>query len=313
VPWLDSLSPSASDADGALIFFEETLTAESARAIVASTYPEFRGARVELLDEGWDFRIFEVDAKWLFRFPKRETSVAKLNREHKLLSGLGEWVSLPVPNYEYFHESRESPSRIFAGYRKMPGIPGDISKTVDRRRVARQLGVFLERLHTYPVDKAREAGVLEKRDLLAHWRDKSREQLRRLVGPTVNRGLLRRYLENDAPSTFDGAPSLVHNDLWAGHILVDTRSGGVSGIIDWGDTIIGDPAIDFACLYAWYGESWLENVLMHYSIRLDAEVIPRSRYLGTCLAIHNITLGQALGRAQWVEAGYAALQLIHAT
>jgi aminoglycoside phosphotransferase (APT) family kinase protein len=129
----------------------------------------------------------------------------------------------------------------------------------------------------------------------------------------VNQGLLRRYLENDAPSTFDGAPSLVHNDLWAGHILVDTRSGGVSGIIDWGDTIIGDPAIDFACLYAWYGESWLENVLMHYSIRLDAEVIPRSRYLGTCLAIHNITLGQALGRAQWVEAGYAALQLIHAT
>ena len=33
----------------------------------------------------------------------------------------------------------------------------------------------------------------------------------------------------------------------------------------------------------------------------------------TLTASHNITLGQALGRAQWVEAGYAALQLIHAT
>ena len=294
-------------------FCEETLTAESARAIITSTYPEFRGAHVELLDEGWDFRVFETDAKWLFRFPKREASVAKLNMERKLLSGLGEWVSLPVPNYEYFHESRESPSGIFAGYSKLPGMPGDISKMVDRHRVARELGVFLERLHTYPVDKAREAGVLEERDLLAHWRDKSREQLRRLVGPNVNQGLLRRYLENDAPSTFDGAPSLVHNDLWAEHILVDTRSGGVSGIIDWGDTIIGDPAIDFACLYIWYGESWLENVLMHYTIELDAEVISRSRYLGTCLAIHSITLGQDVGRAKWVEAGYAALQLIHAT
>ncbi len=299
--------------DSALSFCEETLTAESARAIITSTYPEFRGAHVELLDEGLDFRVFEIDAKWLFRFPKREASVAKLNMERKLLSGLGEWVSLPVPNFEYFHESRDSSSKIFAGYRKLPGIPGDISKTVDRHRVARELGVFLERLHTYPVDKAREAGVLEERDLLAHWRDKSREQLRRLVGPNVNQGLLRRYLENDAPSTFDGAPSLVHNDLWAEHILVDTRSGGVSGIIDWGDTIIGDPAIDFACLYAWYGESWLENVLMHYTTTLDAEVFSRSRYLATCLAIRNITLGQDIGRAQWIEAGYAALQLIHAT
>jgi len=172
-----------------LSFYEETLTAESARAIITSTYPEFRGAYVELLDEGWDFRVFEIDAKWLFRFPKREASVAKLNMERKLLPDLGEWVSLPVPNYEYFHESRENSSRIIAGYRKLPGIPGDISKMVDRHRVARELGVFLERLHTYPVDKAREAGVLEERDLLAHWRDKSREQLRKLVGPSVNGGI----------------------------------------------------------------------------------------------------------------------------
>ncbi len=296
-----------------MIFNEETLTAESASAIIASTFPEFRGARVELLGEGWDFRIFEVDARWLFRFPKREASVAKLNRERELLSGLGEWVSLPIPNYEYFHESSESSSRAFAVYRKLPGISGDISKMVDQHGVARHLGIFLERLHTYPLDKAREAGVLEKRDLVAYWRDKSREQLRRLVDLSVNRDLLRRYLENNTLLTFDGALSLVHSDLWAEHILVDTHSGGVSGIIDWGDTFIGDPAIDFACLYTWYGEGWLENVLTHYTIKLDAEVISRARYLATCLAIHNITLGRDLGRAQWVEAGNSALRLIHAT
>ena len=299
--------------DSALSFYEETLTAESARAIIISTYLEFRGARVELLDEGWDFKVFEVDGRWLFRFPKREASVVKLNTERKLLSGLGEWVLLPVPNYEYFCESHESSIRPFAGYRKLPGTGGDTSKMVDRHRVARQLGVFLARLHTYPVDKAREAGVPEARDLVAHWRDKSREQLRRLNGLNVNLGLLRRYLENDTPESFRGSPSLVHNDLWAEHVLIDTCSGGVSGVIDWGDALIGDPAIDFACLYTWYGESWLENVLAHYTGKLDAEVISRSRYLATCVAIHCITLGRDLGRVQWVEAGYAALQLIHAT
>ena len=265
------------------------------------------------MDEGWDFQVFEVDPVWLFRFPKREASVAKLNMERKLLSGLGEWVSLPVPNYEYFCESPEKAIRPFGGYRKLPGIGGDISKTVDQHQVARQLGIFLARLHTYPVEKAREAGVPEAGDLVTHWRDKSREQLSRLNGLNVNLDLLRRYLENDAPVSCQGSLSLVHNDLWAEHILVDTCTGGVSGVIDWADAFIGDPAIDFACLYAWYGESWLENVLDHYTGKLDAGVISRSRYLATCLAIHNITLGREMGQARWVEAGNAALEWVFAT
>ena len=249
----------------------------------------------------------------MFRFPKREGSVAKLNMEHKILSGLGEWVSLPVPNFEYFCESCENSSRRFAGYRKIPGVAGDASQVSDRHRIARQLGVFLERLHTYSVDEAREAGVPEKRDLVMHWRDKSLKQLRSLDGLNVNLSLLRHYIEDDTPVSFVGAPVLVHGDMWAEHILINNRSGEVSGIIDWGDTLISDPAIDFDCLYAWYGESWLRNVLIHYTGALDTEVISRSRYLATCLAIHNITLGRNLGRAQWVEAGYAALQLVFAS
>jgi aminoglycoside 2''-phosphotransferase len=238
--------------------------------------------------------------------------VAKLSKERKLLPGLGEWVPLPVPEYEYFHESGEGAGRTFGGYRKLPGISGDLSKMVDRRTVARQLGKFLEKLHAYPVEKARDAGVPEERDLVARWRDKSRDQLGGLIDPKVNRSLLQRYLQNDAPPAYDGALSLVHNDLWPEHILVDARSGVANGIIDWGDALIGDPAIDFACLYAWQGESWLKEVLTHYAGNLDPEVIRRARYLATCLAIHNITLGHHDGRALWTEAGYAALRLTHA-
>ena len=144
--------------------------------------------------------------------------------------------------------------------------------------------------------------------MVVRWRDKSRDQLRRLNDLDVDLGALRRYLENDTPVSFEGAPSLVHNDLWAEHVLVDDCLGGVSGIIDWGDAAIGDPAIDFACLYAWHGESWLQDILAHYTGKLDAEVIPRSRYLATCRAIHNITLGRDMGRVEWVQAGYAALE-----
>jgi aminoglycoside phosphotransferase (APT) family kinase protein len=38
---------------------------------------------------------------------------------------------------------------------------------------------------------------------------------------------------------------IVHDDLGPPHILVD-ESGGLSGVIDWEDVSVGDPAGDFA-------------------------------------------------------------------
>ncbi len=262
------------------------------------------------MGEGWDFQVFEVDAEWLFRFPKRKECETKLSLECRLLPDLADWVPLPIPRHKYCTELNKSLDRPFSSYKKLPGIAGDVSKTVDQQKIAQQLGLFLTKLHAYPVDKAREAGVPERSDLVAHWHNKSLEQLNGIINLNVDPSNLRRYLENDVPLPYEGASRLVHNDLWAEHILVDPRSGIVSGIIDWGDAVISDPAVDFAGLITWYGEKWLENVLSYYSRTPDTEIISRSRYLAACLAIHNITLGQNNGHSQWIKAGQEALRLI---
>ncbi len=57
------------------MFCEETLTLESARAMITSTYPEFRGARVELLDEGWDFSGCH------YQFPAMSTSMNRVKAQ----------------------------------------------------------------------------------------------------------------------------------------------------------------------------------------------------------------------------------------
>ena len=264
---------------------------------------------MDFLDEGWDFRVYTVDGKWLFRLPKRESSASKLNMERRLLLGLREWVSLPVPSYDYFCESPEIPGRAFGGYRIIPGVGGDTAKTVDLPELARQLGSFLTELHSYPVDEARRARVPEARDVVLHWRDRACTQLSTLDDLPIDSGRLREFLEENAPLPLTREACLVHGDLWALHILLDSRSGRASGIIDWGDAAIGDRAIDFACLYTWRGESWVEKVLTHYTGELDPEVVPRSRYLATCLAIHNITLGRELRRDPWIEDGLKALRL----
>jgi aminoglycoside phosphotransferase (APT) family kinase protein len=279
--------------------------------IIAASFPRFRGMRVELLGEGWDFRLFEVGERWLLRFPKHEGSVTKLKMELKLLAGLGEWVSLPIPNYEYYGRSGTGSGRSVAGYRKLPGVSGDLAEKVDRPQVAQQLGLFLGTLHTYPLNRAEEAGVREESDMVAHWRQKAFEGLKRIVDFEANTHRLHQYLSSNPPSPFEGTPRLVHNDLWAEHILINP-SGSVSGIIDWGDAVIGDPAVVFAGLYTWYGERWLKRVLEVYPGALTSELISRARYLATCLAIHNVALGQALGRSQWVEAGEKVLRWIFA-
>ena len=77
------------------------LTAEGAKDIITAAFPRFRGMQVELLDDGWDFQVFEVDAGWLFRIPKREEYATKLSMEYKLLPNLADWVSLPIKRLLY--------------------------------------------------------------------------------------------------------------------------------------------------------------------------------------------------------------------
>jgi len=285
-----------------------TLTIEEATRDVVTAFPRLAGMRVELLDEGYDFKVFEVEEGWLFRFPKHEQASVKLGMESRLLPDLADRLSLPIPGYECLAQSISG--RPFVEYKKIPGISGDVLETVDRDVVARQLGLFLGELHAYPVEKAREAGVPEGSNLVAGWRVSSLERLDRIAQSSVDLHELRSYLEEAIPSPFEGLPRLVHNDLWAEHVLIDERSGCVSGIIDWGDAIVSDPAVDFACLYAWYGERWLGRVLDSYPGGPDSQIIVRARYLAACLAIHSILLGQEMGHSRWIEAAEEALQLV---
>ena len=47
--------------------------------------------------------------------------------------------------------------------------------------------------------------------------------------------------------------TLVHDDLGAEHILVDAARSSLTGIIDWGDMALHDPAWDFIGLVFWTG------------------------------------------------------------
>ena len=65
---------------------------------------------------------------------------------------------------------------------------------------------------------------------------------RRRGGP----GAFIEWLAAHPPGALaDDARTLVHGDLYARHVLVDANARP-SGVIDWGDVHLGDPALDIA-------------------------------------------------------------------
>ena len=75
-------------------------------------------------------------------------------------------------------------------------------------------------------------------------------------------------------STYDNF-CLIHGDLTQDHILFNSKSSRISGIIDFGDLIFGDPALDFAGLYYSYGKNFVEEVLEFYANKREDNLIKR--------------------------------------
>jgi aminoglycoside phosphotransferase (APT) family kinase protein len=183
------------------------------------------------LDHGYDFEVAIVDDDWVFRFPRRAAVEEALEIEIALLPALASALPVDVPSFEYI--SRQP---FFVGYRLIRGEPL-VDEDPDGVRA------FLDALHA--VDPA---GLpVERPD----WVEAYREQCRKfedLVFPLLDEDLRpqAKHLFDEVETLVDFEPALLHADLGPAHLLV--RDGRLGGVIDWGDTRVGDPALDYAWL-----------------------------------------------------------------
>ena len=54
---------------------EVTVDEPLARRLIAEQFPDLALDSLTLLGEGWDNTVWLVDAQWVFRFPRRTTSI----------------------------------------------------------------------------------------------------------------------------------------------------------------------------------------------------------------------------------------------
>jgi aminoglycoside phosphotransferase (APT) family kinase protein len=127
--------------------------------------------------------------------------------------------------------------------------------------------------------------------------------------PAVHRRRVEAFL--DAPAPRDGyALAFSHNDLGIEHVLVDPVSWLVTGVIDWSDAAIVDPAYDFGLLYRDLGPAALRAAVGRYRMDADgvAALTERAAFYARCSVFEDLAYGVETGRHAYVDKCLAAME-----
>lgn len=289
--------------------------ARLAARLAGDQFPSLRPARAELLGEGCDNRAFRVNGAWVFRFPKSTEVGERLESEVRLLSTLARSADLPIPVPRVSFHGRPSAAYPlpFIGYRALPGAPATALDPMELpAALAPVLGRFLSALHAFPVDEAARCGVPEAplAAFVAAVREEALEDFSLVAAMAPEAaGRWRAFLEAGPAGVPAGRRVLVHNDLAGEHVLYDPAARALSGVIDWADAAIGDPAADLSGVLHWGAMPLLERVLAGYGGPADEETVACARYLAACRGVADVAFGVEQGRDEYVAAGLRALRL----
>ncbi|MER5358411.1 macrolide 2'-phosphotransferase [Streptomyces sp. NPDC002785] len=227
-----------------------------------------------VIDEsGWDFRVVhcrdEHGREWILRSPRRTQVVAPAAAEDRLLRLLRNLLPTRIPEW-HIHTPE------FTAY---PRLPGTAAGTEDPRSLryhwavdpigpaAQYLGPLarvLTSLHALPPATAGLRGTTPDQP-----RERIARQLHKIqttLGlPPGRRAHWSHWLENDYGWPTTTVP--VHGDVHPGHTLISHEPGGavrLTGLLDWTNARVDDPATDFVDLYHAGGPAVLDTLLTAY-------------------------------------------------
>jgi len=192
----------------------------------------------------------------------------QLKGEVAILIGIQGQVPLAVPLPTHVNLEGQKIGRAFVGYKRLPGEPlwretyREINDEETVKELATQLGAFLRALHSVPYDTVIDSDLPAK-DTYEECAGTYRRIREKLFGYMRSdaRKKVARHFESFLVdrSNFEHEPVLKHGDLGPSNILFDRAAQKISGVIDFGNAGLGDPAYDFTGLLSGYGEQFVRQ------------------------------------------------------
>ena len=224
---------------------------------------------VPAAETGWDSFAYIVGSGSILkiaRLPARPEMFTLLRRAGPRLARS---LPLPIPLETHFSPRCRTLGVPIVVTLRIPGQqlrPVRFARltSLERAQAARDLGRFLAALHRFPVSEARRAGARSwSRRNMARVLDRVRRNVFPRLEKAERTWASRLFADHlDDPALWRFPRRLIHGDLGGDHILI--RKGKVTGVIDWGDAEVGDPAADFGGLVISYGEKFARETMRHY-------------------------------------------------
>ncbi len=241
-------------------------------------------------DNGWDCRAILVEGRWVERTPRRAEIEPQLRREAAVLPWLAAQVTLAVPSPRIVSEDPLTLRHVLIVGAACPGTSASHGAAV---------GAFLVELHALDPDDAVRRGA---RDAATSFEEAQaiRHRMQRHVLPCLPADVHApavALLERMARPCND--PRLIHGDLGPEHVRV--VGDEVTGVIDWGDSGVGDPALDLAWTLYGSGPAFAEALRAAY--RPDDAVLMRGRDRHLIGPWHEVLFGLDTDQPGFVASG----------
>ena len=281
------------------------------RRVVADRLAGGRIDSVVAVGEGTGHLAYEVNGELIVRWSKEPDAAARaagVEREGRLLAAVAAISPLPVPEPGF-----TVPELGVLAYRKLPGVPLlDLPRpewSVHGGAIAATLGELLAALHAAPL--ARMAELVDADDQPpGQWRREAAQAHAAVATalPPEHRRAVELFLEASPPAG-GWAPVFSHNDLGIEHVLVDPGTWTVTGVIDWSDAAIVDPAVDFGLLYRDLGPAAVHAALGSYRAEGDdlAPLAERAVFYARCKLLEDLAYGMGSGRDAYIDNSLAAM------
>ncbi|MET7017131.1 aminoglycoside phosphotransferase family protein [Bacillus mycoides] len=229
-------------------------------------------------EEGWDNITVIINDELLFRFPRKLEYANRIPLEKELCTILSHLLQeIEIPKYHLLYKNNCNTVPFCSYYPLIHGEPltTELVAKLEKKElkaIITQLATFLAALHSIPLKRTETLGFpIEK--TLTYWKELQTKLNQYLTNSltSLQKSALNRLFENFficiAKSTFQN--TIIHADFTHHHILFNNLNKTISGVIDFGDAQIGDPAFDFAGLYYDFGREFTTSVYEQYSARIS--------------------------------------------
>jgi len=253
--------------------------------------PWLRIKQLRFIKEGWENYVFELNRRYILKIPRSKTAFEKLKKEACVLQSL---CFLEVPK-------KVCETKGVLVYRKIQGVTASQASKKELAKLAPEFTDLLSRVHSVKPPSC--VAIYDKEA----WKKRVMREYTRLLLSSkrvVQTELVLKAKKLVYTTELSFTPKFIHGDIDERNIIL--RKNRIVGIIDWGEAMVGDIALDYAGLF--FSKTLGARVLKLQKEEKFSKIVPRVRFYYTLVPLYWISYGIKRSDTSLTKKGVVELQ-----